>query len=141
MVSASITDEIDPVLTLYQNQIKRGDEVRKTSASVTQILFYPEEIMQVWSNLISTGITQRNKGYPKNRWERKLESKVETGFLATPLRQSCSNAIQAMNYQGELGISVCQNDEYVVVEITDSGVGIPPEIQHRIFYYQTRWRR
>ncbi len=96
MVSASITDGIDTVLTLYQNQIKRGVEVRKTYASLPPILCYPEELTQVWSNLISNGI-------------------------------------QAMNYQGELAIAVSQMEKYIVVQITDSGVGIPPEIHHRIF--------
>ncbi len=44
-----------------------------------------------------------------------------------------SNAIQAMNYQGELKIQIKEQDNYVVVEIEDSGSGIPSEIQGKIF--------
>lgn len=44
-----------------------------------------------------------------------------------------SNALQAMHYQGELSIGIHKNGEYVVVNITDSGPGIPQEIQSRIF--------
>ena len=43
------------------------------------------------------------------------------------------NALQAMNYQGQLRIRATQQDQLVVVEITDTGCGIPPEHRERIF--------
>lgn len=44
------------------------------------------------------------------------------------------NAIDAMQGKGELKIKTRRNgDERIVVEITDNGPGIPPEIQPRIF--------
>jgi signal transduction histidine kinase len=43
------------------------------------------------------------------------------------------NAIDAMNDKGSLKITTARNGNYVCVEITDSGMGIPPEIQSRIF--------
>jgi signal transduction histidine kinase len=43
------------------------------------------------------------------------------------------NAIDAMNGQGELTIRAYPREDDVVVEITDNGSGIPPEIQERIF--------
>lgn len=42
------------------------------------------------------------------------------------------NAVQAMNYQGRLTIEIVQ-EQQVIVRITDSGSGIPPEIRDRIF--------
>jgi signal transduction histidine kinase len=96
MVKASVTDGIDTVLTIYHNQLKVGIEVTKTYESVPAIFCYPEELIQVWSNLIH-------------------------------------NAIQAMNRQGSLNIAVFERDNGVVVEITDSGGGIPPDIQQKIF--------
>jgi signal transduction histidine kinase len=95
-VSASVAEEIDLVLMLYQNQIKRGIEVIKNYQAVPPILCYPEEIAQVWSNLIS-------------------------------------NAIQAMDYTGELTIAVSQQDQHVVVEVGDRGSGIPESIKAKIF--------
>jgi PAS domain S-box-containing protein len=43
------------------------------------------------------------------------------------------NALQAMQYKGELRVKVWQAGEEMAVTITDNGPGIPPEIQHRIF--------
>jgi signal transduction histidine kinase len=96
MVTASLPDGIDTALMLYHNQIKRGIEVTKTYEDVPPILCYPEELTQVWSNLIHNGI-------------------------------------QAMDYRGQLAIAVSEQDHYVVVNITDSGCGIPLEMHHKIF--------
>jgi len=43
------------------------------------------------------------------------------------------NAVDAMNGKGEIRIKTYQEDNRVVVEITDNGPGIPEEIQTRIF--------
>ena len=43
------------------------------------------------------------------------------------------NAIQAMNGKGDLEIIVCQQQNNIVVQLTDSGCGISPDIQERIF--------
>jgi signal transduction histidine kinase len=43
------------------------------------------------------------------------------------------NAIDAMLGQGELRVRTFREDDYIVVEIGDSGHGIPPEIKPHIF--------
>lgn len=43
------------------------------------------------------------------------------------------NAVDAMNGKGEIRIRTYQEDNRVIVEITDNGPGIPEEIQTRIF--------
>ncbi|NER21559.1 MAG: AAA family ATPase [Symploca sp. SIO1C2] len=96
MLTAQITDGIDLVLTLYQGQFKQGVEVVKNYQHVSEILCYPEELNQVWTNLIH-------------------------------------NATQAMNNQGKLEIAVTEQGNQIVVQVTDSGCGIPPEIQDKIF--------
>ncbi|RMG13270.1 MAG: PAS domain S-box protein [Cyanobacteria bacterium J055] len=96
MTQFSISEGIDLVLTIYQNQLKRGVETIKHYERVAPIYCFPEELNQVWTNLIH-------------------------------------NSIQAMNDQGTLKISVSQKDDFVLVEFTDSGKGIPPEIQGKIF--------
>jgi signal transduction histidine kinase len=43
------------------------------------------------------------------------------------------NAIDAMNGKGEISIKTYEQDQRVIVEISDNGPGIPEEIQPRIF--------
>lgn len=103
-VRANVIDGIECVLTLYHNQLKREIEVVKAYRDVPPILCYPDQLNQVWTNLIH-------------------------------------NAIQAMHGNGRLEIAVSaqeasQNaslDQGIVVEITDSGCGIPDNVKHRIF--------
>jgi PAS domain S-box-containing protein len=49
---ASIADSIETVLTLYHNQLKRGIEVRRNFAPTPLIACYPDELNQVWTNLV-----------------------------------------------------------------------------------------
>ncbi|MBL8966993.1 MAG: transporter substrate-binding domain-containing protein [Spirochaetaceae bacterium] len=44
-----------------------------------------------------------------------------------------NNALQAMDYAGVLTIETRKDDGWMIVAFTDSGPGIPPEIQDRIF--------
>jgi serine/threonine protein kinase/signal transduction histidine kinase len=96
MTKFAIQDGIDVVLSIYQNYLKRGIEVIRKYQAVPAIFGYPEELNQVWTNLIH-------------------------------------NAIQAMNNQGTLEISIAADTEHIVVEFCDSGCGIPAEIKARIF--------
>ncbi|HKN97487.1 MAG TPA: ATP-binding protein [Pseudonocardiaceae bacterium] len=50
------------------------------------------------------------------------------------------NAVDAMNGKGTLGLRTCVENHSVVVEISDTGIGIPEEIQSRIFepFYTTK---
>ena len=43
------------------------------------------------------------------------------------------NALDAMNGEGEIRIKTYQEDQRVIIEISDNGPGIPAEIQSRIF--------
>jgi len=43
------------------------------------------------------------------------------------------NALEAMGAGGELFIRIQDRDSYVVIEIQDTGPGIPPEIRHQLF--------
>jgi signal transduction histidine kinase len=50
------------------------------------------------------------------------------------------NAADAMNGHGELSIRTARDGDWVVVEIGDTGPGIPPQVQARIFepFYTTK---
>ncbi|MEB3283047.1 MAG: ATP-binding protein [Lyngbya sp.] len=96
MTTAQIPEEIDTVLTLYQHQFKPGIQVTTNYQDLPEILCYPEQLNQVWANLIH-------------------------------------NAIQAMGSQGKLEITATRRYHFIQVQITDSGCGIPAEIQDKIF--------
>ncbi|NJK63518.1 MAG: GHKL domain-containing protein [Synechococcaceae cyanobacterium SM2_3_1] len=93
---ADLQEGVETVLTLYQNQLKRGVEVVRHYAEIPKIWCYPDELSQVWTNIIH-------------------------------------NALQAMENQGTLTIHTEPEDSWLQVRITDSGPGIPPEIQDKIF--------
>ncbi len=62
-VQTNITDGIETVLTLYHNQIKQGVEVIRNYADLPLILCYPDELNQVWTNLIHNSLqAMNNKG-------------------------------------------------------------------------------
>lgn len=49
---ASIPDTIETVLTIYQNQLKRGINLVKDFDPVAPIECYPDDLLHVWTNLI-----------------------------------------------------------------------------------------
>jgi len=95
-VQANIIEGIETTLTLYHNQLKYGVLVNKNYDKLPPIWCYPDDLNQVWINLIH-------------------------------------NALQAMDYKGTLTINVLREAAQIQVSITDSGKGIPPDIQAKIF--------
>ncbi|MCY7406599.1 MAG: GHKL domain-containing protein, partial [Alkalinema sp. CAN_BIN05] len=59
--TSPVTDGIETVLTLYQNQLRSGIEVKLDYESIPMIQCYPDELNQVWNNLIHNAI-QAMKG-------------------------------------------------------------------------------
>lgn len=63
LFKVSLTAGIDTVLTLYQNSLKQGVEVVQNYAELPPIYCYPDELNQVWTNLIHNAIqAMDNKG-------------------------------------------------------------------------------
>ena len=57
---ANIIDNIETVLTLQHNQLKQGIEVIKEYDEIPLIYCFPDELVQVWINLISNAIQAMN---------------------------------------------------------------------------------
>ncbi len=53
---ADIKEGIETVLTLYHNQLKQGIEVIKHYENVPKIHCYPDELNQVWTNIIHNAL-------------------------------------------------------------------------------------
>ncbi|MCL1467869.1 hybrid sensor histidine kinase/response regulator [Argonema galeatum] len=56
MIAVKITEGIETILTLYHNQLKQGVEVIRNYAELAPILCYPDELNQVWTNLIHNAL-------------------------------------------------------------------------------------
>lgn len=93
---SSLPETLNTVIELYHNLLKHGIEVVQNFRDVPSIWCFPDELIQVWTNLVH-------------------------------------NAIQAMNGMGTLRLDIHTVDNTVQVSITDSGCGIPPELQAKIF--------
>ncbi len=93
---SNLREGMETVLTLYQNKINKGTELICQFDDIPEIACWPDELVQVWVNLIH-------------------------------------NALQAMEYQGSLTISIKKIDNDAVVSIADTGQGIPEAIRDKIF--------
>ena len=51
-----VADGLETVLELYRNQLKQGVEVTRSYQPLPPIWCYPDELMQVWTNLIHNAI-------------------------------------------------------------------------------------
>lgn len=87
-----------------------------------------EDTLRIFAHRLRSGIEVRrcyNRDLPEiNAFGSEL-NQVWTHLI--------DNAIDAMNGKGILKITTSRDGNFVCVEITDSGTGIPPEIQSRIF--------
>jgi signal transduction histidine kinase len=91
-----VKDGLETVLEIYRNQFKCNINLVRDYQDTPPIWGYPDELIQVWTNLIH-------------------------------------NAIQAMLSGGTLTLGTHHQDNGVEVTITDSGSGIPSEVQPKIF--------
>jgi len=96
MVNSNINDGIKTVLILYRSLLKQGCEVIEHYGKIPTIDCYPDELNQVWTNLIH-------------------------------------NALHAMQNKGILTISTTFIDDQLLISFTDTGTGIPLEVQPKIY--------
>jgi signal transduction histidine kinase len=82
-VKANIIDGIETVLTLYHNLLKQGVEVIRNFEEVPQIFCFPDELNQVWTNIVHNAI-QAMKGKGTLRIDVKSENEeIKISFADT----------------------------------------------------------
>jgi signal transduction histidine kinase len=59
---AQVKDGLETVLEIYHNQLKQNIEIIRHYQDVPEILCYPDELIQVWTNLIHNGIQAMKQG-------------------------------------------------------------------------------
>jgi signal transduction histidine kinase len=91
-----INQGIQTVLVLYQGLLRQGCEVLEYFGVLPEINCYPDELNQVWTNLIH-------------------------------------NSLHAMQNKGILTIETKQQANNIIVIISDTGLGIPLNVQPKIY--------
>jgi signal transduction histidine kinase len=113
MVLANLADGMETVLTILHSKLKMGIEVSKEYSITKEIYCFPDELSQIWTNLIHNSI-QAMEGVGKLNIEIFPDAKVSD----TPDIDKRDS-----DYKGS----------YIGISIEDNGPGIPPEIRTKIF--------
>lgn len=62
-VMTNLSENLDLILTVYQNQLKYGVEVIRNYEEIPQVPIFPDELGQVWTNIIHNAIqAMKNDG-------------------------------------------------------------------------------
>ncbi|MGB8635116.1 MAG: ATP-binding protein [Rhodanobacteraceae bacterium] len=86
-----------------------------------------ETVLTIYHNQIKHGIelVRRYEALPEVRCLPDELNQVWTNLI--------HNAIQAMDQNGTLTIGLCQEGEYALISVGDTGCGISPDLRERIF--------
>jgi len=139
-----IIDWLSCTYTIYSllSEISIGTgrivEIVKALKTYTFMDRAPVQTVNVHESLDNTLIILRNKLKAGIMVQRRYASDLPAlqaygGELNQVWTNIIDNAIDAMSGQGTLFIRTYQDDSWVVVDIEDSGQGIPKEIQTKIF--------
>ncbi|MCS6832186.1 MAG: PAS domain-containing protein, partial [Flammeovirgaceae bacterium] len=82
-VPADIHESIDTVLTLYHNQLKHGVEVVKHYDNFGKVFCYPDELIQVWTNLIHNAAQAMNYKGTLTITTQKIDDRIRVSIADT----------------------------------------------------------
>lgn len=83
-IESDLATNVETILTLYHNQIKRGVTVNKNFESIPMISCFPDELNQVWTNIIHNS----------------LQAMDNQGTIDIDIKQENNNAILAFTDSG-----------------------------------------
>ena len=130
--------ELSTLLSAIENGTERISKLVRTIKEYTNMDQGPVQNVDVARSLETTLDTLAHILQPEIEVQRPYEPvPLLVNAVGTELNQVWTNlienAIDAMQGEGELRVRTFREDHYVVVEIGDSGPGIPPEIKPYIF--------
>jgi signal transduction histidine kinase len=130
--------ELSTLLGTIEGGTERISNLVRTIKEYTNVDQGPVQNVDVARSLETTIGTLAHILQPKIKVQRAFEPvPLLVNTAGTELNQVWTNiienAIDAMQGEGELRVRTFREDHYVVVEIGDSGPGIPPEIRPYIF--------
>jgi signal transduction histidine kinase len=132
------TAELSVLLDTVESGTSRISDLIRTVKEYTYLDQAPVQNVDIVRSLETTLGALTHLLRPGIRVERHYQPvPLLVNTVGTQLNQVWTNiienAIEAMLGQGELRLRTFREDRYVVVEIGDTGPGIPPEIERHIF--------
>lgn len=104
------------------------DGEHQQEAIVFEVIQTIEDALQLYQGILKRSV-EIERFYP----ESPIYVKGNPSRLTQVWTNLIQNAIHAMDEQGIIRIKVAREQEKAVISITDTGKGIPKEIQHKIF--------
>jgi hypothetical protein len=138
--------DVSSQMEIISREILRLDRVVKTFLDFNRpVELHPQEVPldsfvreivdlaapQAAAAGVHTSVTEEAEG---------VNIRVDSDLMKQALLNVVVNAIQAMPHGGELRIECAVRGEEAEIRISDTGVGIPPELREKIFrlYYTTK---
>jgi signal transduction histidine kinase len=115
--------ELEKALHVYDNYVMGKINVRKEFPNELKYSCVSENLLQVWKNLFFNSIQAMYTT------DKKLEISLEK-------RENLPDSLKSYKTSSIVEESIFQKDNgkgWIVVSITDSGVGIPVELQEKVF--------
>jgi signal transduction histidine kinase len=119
----NLVEEVEKALHVYDNYVMGKINIRKEFPSELKYSCVSENLLQVWKNLFFNSIQAMYTT------DKKLEISLEKW-------ENLPDSLKSYKTSSIVEESIFQKDNgkgWIVVSITDSGVGIPVELQEKVF--------
>jgi len=132
-VKANITNGIETVLTLYHNQLKQHTEVIRNYQEIPEILCFPDELSQVWTNLIHNAMhamsTKGKLSISVSQVENSIEVSIKDNGKGIPedIKDRVFDAFFTTKPEGEgsgLGLDIVKK----IIDKHDGQIGFDSEV-------------
>ncbi len=138
--------DVQPQMEIIGREILRLDRVVKTFLDFTrpvELNLAIVTVRELLDEVVDLARPQADAGQIRVHVDQQaegLEVRVDRDLLKQAMLNLVVNAIEAMPSGGDLTFEAIPDDDTVEIRITDTGMGIPPELREKIFrlYFTTR---